>query len=54
MTRIVRLQELTEKKRRPVETLKESLTRMPHPDQLCACFDEPIWSEPVRATNTEV
>ena len=52
--RIVRLQELIEKKRRSVETLEESLTRMPHPDQFSESFDEPVRSEPVRATNTGV
>ena len=30
---IVPQQELIDKKRRSVETLQESLTRMPHPDQ---------------------
>ena len=27
---------------------------MPHPDQFCESFDEPVKSEPVRATNTGV
>ena len=52
--RIVRLQELIEKKGRSVETLEESLTRMPHPDQFSESFDGPVRSEPVRTTNTGV
>ena len=50
--RILRLEKLIEKKRRTVETLEESLRRMPHPDQFCESSDEPVWSEPVCATNT--
>ena len=43
--RLVRLQELIEKKRRSVETLEESLTRMPHPDEFCESFDEAAISQ---------
>ena len=34
--------------------MEESLTSIPHPDQFSESFDEPVWSESVRATNTGV